>query len=233
MKKIYTTSYLSPCGEMLLGEFEGKLCLCEWLSGKSNESIHRRLCRLLNAQFVDAPAGRSMGSEFVDAPAGRSRSSEMTELAAAMNDRYSETDEVNHIGKGSEPASSSCCDVESGGYSGVIEKAALQLDEYFNGTRRSFDIPLLFVGTEFQKRVWNELLTIPYATPLSYGELARRIGMPSAVRAVANANGANAISIFVPCHRIIGTDRSLTGYGGGLPAKRHLLDVEGIAYREQ
>ncbi|WP_302027335.1 methylated-DNA--[protein]-cysteine S-methyltransferase, partial [uncultured Duncaniella sp.] len=95
------------------------------------------------------------------------------------------------------------------------------------------DIPLLFVGTEFQKRVWNELLTIPYATPLSYGELARRIGMPSAVRAVANANGANAISIFVPCHRIIGTDRSLTGYGGGLPAKRHLLDVEGIAYREQ
>ena len=151
MKKIYTMSYLSPCGEMLLGEFEGKLCLCEWLSGKSNESIHRRLCRLLNAQFVDAPAGRNM-------------SSEMTELAPAMSNRCSETDEVNHIGKGSEPASSGCCDVGSGGYSGVIEKAALQLDEYFDGTRRSFDIPLLFVGTEFQKRVWNEPVSYTHLT---------------------------------------------------------------------
>lgn len=102
------------------------------------------------------------------------------------------------------------------GTSDVIEKAILQLDEYFIGRRKMFDVPLLFVGTDFQKTVWNELLNIPFGTTVSYGEMARRIGMPKAVRAVANANGANAMSIFVPCHRVIGSNRSLTGYGGGL-----------------
>lgn len=113
------------------------------------------------------------------------------------------------------------------GSSDVIEKAVWQLDEYFVGKRRNFDVPLLFVGTDFQKTVWNELLTIPFGQTLSYGDLARRIGMPKAVRAVANANGANSISIFAPCHRVIGSDRSLTGYGGGLDAKRYLLALEG------
>lgn len=174
---IITRTYNSPCGEMLIGVYDGKLCLCEWLSGKSNDAIHRRICR---------------------------------ELKSAMVDDDGLTPE-----------------------SKVLDECSRQLDEYFRGERTDFSLPLLTVGTEFQKRVWSELMKVPYATPLSYGELAQRIGMPSAVRAVANANGANAISIFIPCHRIIGTDRSLTGYGGGLPAKRHLLDVERIAYREQ
>lgn len=116
------------------------------------------------------------------------------------------------------------------GTSDVIEKAILQLDEYFIGRRKMFDVPLLFVGTDFQKTVWNELLNIPFGTTVSYGEMARRIGMPKAVRAVANANGANAMSIFVPCHRVIGSNRSLTGYGGGLEAKRKMLELEGFYF---
>lgn len=112
------------------------------------------------------------------------------------------------------------------GTSAVIEKATEQLDEFFAGKRREFDIPLLFVGTDFQKTVWNELLKIPYGETISYGEMARRIGMPKAVRALANANGANSISIFAPCHRVIGSDHSLTGYGGGLDTKRRLLELE-------
>lgn len=117
------------------------------------------------------------------------------------------------------------------GTSDVIERAAAQLDEYFAGRRRAFDIPLLFVGTDFQKVVWNELLQIPFGQTMSYGEMARRIGMPKVVRAVANANGANAISIFAPCHRVIGSDRSLTGYGGGLDVKRKLLELEDVLLR--
>lgn len=112
------------------------------------------------------------------------------------------------------------------GTSEVIEEAARQLDEFFARKRREFNVPLLFVGTDFQKTVWNELLTIPFGKTISYGEMAQRIGMPSAVRAVANANGVNSMSIFAPCHRIIGSDRSLTGYGGGLPAKKFLLELE-------
>lgn len=114
------------------------------------------------------------------------------------------------------------------GTSEVIGKAERQLDEFFAGQRREFDMPLLFVGTDFQKTVWNELLKIPFGQTISYGEMARRIGMPKAVRAVANANGANSMSIFAPCHRVIGSDRSLTGYGGGLDAKRMLLELEGV-----
>lgn len=108
----------------------------------------------------------------------------------------------------------------------VIDRAIAELDEYFAGSRRQFDIPLLLVGTPFQKSVWTQLLSIPYATTISYAELARRIDRPTAVRAVANANGANALSIFVPCHRVIGADRALTGYAGGLPAKNYLLHLE-------
>lgn len=115
----------------------------------------------------------------------------------------------------------------SEGTSAVVECAAAQLDAFFAGERRLFDVPLLFVGTGFQKTVWDELLKIPFGHTVSYGEVAMRIGKPTAVRAVANANGANALSIFVPCHRVIGGDHSLTGYGGGLPAKRMLLALEG------
>lgn len=108
----------------------------------------------------------------------------------------------------------------------LLDAAALQLDEYFAGQRRRFDIPLLLIGTEFQKKVWQALLEIPYGATVSYSGLAVRIGLPHAVRAVANANGANAISIFAPCHRVIGSDNSLTGYAGGLHAKQYLLGLE-------
>lgn len=115
------------------------------------------------------------------------------------------------------------------GSSDVLDRAISELEEYFEGKRREFDIPLLFVGTDFQQKVWNKLLDIPYGATISYGEMARQIGMPKAVRALANANGANSISIFAPCHRVIGSDRSLTGYGGGLAAKEYLLNLENQA----
>lgn len=157
--------YLSPCGVLVLGSFDDKICLCDWEGGRHRQSTELRLKRLLNAEFQE-------------------------------------------------------------GISDVIEIAQKQLDEYFHRARRDFDLPLLFVGTDFQKQVWSELLNIPYGTTISYGEMARRLGMPKAVRALANANGANALSIIVPCHRVIGSDGSLTGYGGGLERKRFLLDLE-------
>lgn len=157
--------YFSPCGEIILGSFGGKLCLCDWADGCQRVSVDQRLQRILNADYVE-------------------------------------------------------------GSSDVLEMARHQLDEYFLRQHREFDIPLLFVGTDFQKIVWNELLKIPYGATVSYGELARRIGMPKSIRAVANANAVNAISIIAPCHRVIGSDGSLTGYGGGLERKRILLELE-------
>ena len=108
----------------------------------------------------------------------------------------------------------------------IIEETRRQLDEYFRHERQAFDIPLLTAGTEFQKSVWNSLMEIPYGQTITYGELATLLGKPAAVRAVANANGANAISIIIPCHRVIGSDNTLTGYGGGLEAKKFLLELE-------
>lgn len=159
--------YNSPCGELMLGSFGDKLCLCDWQVERHRNHVDNRLKRILNAEFEE-------------------------------------------------------------GVSPVIEKAVNQLDEYFAGKRTEFDVPLLFVGTDFQKKVWHDLLNIPYGKTVSYGEMARNIGMPKAVRAVANANGANVISIFAPCHRVIGSDRTLTGYGGGLSAKEYLLRIEGV-----
>jgi AraC family transcriptional regulator of adaptative response/methylated-DNA-[protein]-cysteine methyltransferase len=101
-----------------------------------------------------------------------------------------------------------------------------QLDEYFNGERKIFDIPLDLVGTEFQKKVWLSLLEIPYGGTTTYGKQAALLGCPSSVRAVANANGKNKISIILPCHRVIGADGSLTGYGGGMWRKKKLLEFE-------
>ncbi len=108
----------------------------------------------------------------------------------------------------------------------TVRDATQQLAEYFAGGRQDFDLPLAPHGTEFQRAVWQALGAIPYGTTCSYGDLARRLGKPAAVRAVGLANGANPISIIVPCHRVIGADGRLTGYGGGLPAKRILLDLE-------
>ena len=157
--------YESPCGLLMLGSFEDRLCLCNWQLEKQRGCVERRLKRLLQSEFED---GESL----------------------------------------------------------VIAETVRQLDEYFAGQRKVFDLPILLVGTEFQKSVWNELLKIPFGVTRSYGEVARQLEIPKAVRAVANANGANAISILAPCHRIIGSDHSLTGYGGGLVAKKMLLDLE-------
>lgn len=162
---IIISGYPAPCGELVLGSYGDRLCLCDWQTGRGSDSIRRRLRRLLKAGFVE-------------------------------------------------------------GRSPVVDHAVVRLDEYFAGRRQAFDVPLLFAGTEFQKRVWNALLAIPYGETVSYAEMARRIGMPKAVRAVANANGANAVSIFAPCHRVIGSDHTLTGYGGGLAAKAYLLRLE-------
>ena len=165
MNVITIQKFLSPCGVLILGSFDGRLCLCDWVGGMHRHSTELRLKRLLNAEFQE-------------------------------------------------------------GASDVIEIARRQLDEYFARERRVFDLPLLFAGSDFQKKVWGELLNIPYGTTISYGEMASRLGMSNAVRALANANGANALSVIVPCHRVIGSNGSLTGYGGGLEIKRFLLDLE-------
>ena len=108
----------------------------------------------------------------------------------------------------------------------VLEETKRQLDEYFAGKRKAFDIQICLVGTDFQHKVWNALRSIPYGSTKSYKDIAQCIGKPKAVRAVAGAIGANAISILIPCHRVIGSDHSLTGYAGGLEAKRRLLGME-------
>lgn len=107
-----------------------------------------------------------------------------------------------------------------------FDKLRQQLKEYFKGKRKEFDISLDLVGTDFQKKVWKSLMQIPYGSTISYGEQAKRIGKPKAVRAVANANAKNKISIILPCHRVIGANGKLTGYGGGLWRKEKLLELE-------
>ena len=108
----------------------------------------------------------------------------------------------------------------------AFEEVRAQLTDYFAGRRTSFNLPLQLDGTTFQREVWHGLLEIGYGETISYGELARRIGRPRAVRAVGLANGRNPIAVIVPCHRVIGADGTLTGYGGGLESKRLLLDLE-------
>lgn len=109
----------------------------------------------------------------------------------------------------------------------ILLETERQLNEYFSGKRKTFSIPLDFNGTDFQKGVWNALLTIPYGETRSYGEIAVQLGNPKAVRAVGAANGRNPISILAPCHRVIGSNGKLTGFAGGLEAKSLLLKLEG------
>lgn len=165
METIMIARYLSPVGEMTLGSYEDKLCVCDWVVERRRAAIDRRIRRHLNAAYEE-------------------------------------------------------------GSSDVIKQAKAQLDEYFAGRRTEFTIPVIFTGTEFQCRVWSELMRIPYGETISYGRLASRIDNPKAVRAAASATATNPISIFVPCHRVIGGDNRLTGYGGGLEAKRYLLALE-------
>lgn len=165
MNKINIHYYKSPVGEMILGAYEGKLCLADWRYRKKRTTIDSRVQKALKAEYVE----------------------ECTE---------------------------------------VIEESIKQFNEYFNHERKSFTIPLLMLGTEFQKSVWQGLIETPFGTTSSYLALAKRIGNEKAVRAVASANGANAISIMIPCHRIIGSNGDLVGYAGGLGVKKMLLDLE-------
>ena len=165
MNKISIQYYSTSFGELVLGSFDKKLCLCDWRYRKMRSAIDDRLQKQLMAVFVEAD-------------------------------------------------------------SSVLNETRQQLAEYFISQRKQFTIPLRMVGSDFQKSVWDELLNVGYGKTSSYLELAKRIGKSKAVRAVASANGANAISIIVPCHRIIGSTGDLVGYAGGLRTKKKLLELE-------
>ena len=125
-----------------------------------------------------------------------------------------------HFAAGASPAPGASAD------RAAFASVLAQLGEYFAGARRTFDVPLDLRGSEFQRAVWAAVLEIPYGETASYGEIARRVGRPGKARAVGRANGSNPIAVIVPCHRVIGADGTLTGYGGGLERKRLLLDLE-------
>lgn len=111
--------------------------------------------------------------------------------------------------------------------SSLLTKTKKQLTEYFDSKRTTFDIPICLAGSVFQQSVWNELLDIPYGKTTTYKKLSIKLGKEAAIRAIANANGANALSILVPCHRVIGTNGKMVGYAGGIPTKKKLLQLEG------
>ncbi len=141
--------------------------------------------------------------------------------------------EVNWIGA---PPSSAPQDEDSGPQQslGLMADLVTQLDEYFAGERKEFDLPLDLQGTEFQKEVWEGLVKIPYGETVSYSQQAEMLGRSGSERAVASANGKNPVAIVLPCHRVIGADGSLRGYNGGLAAKQALLDLEsGVALRKR
>ena len=140
----------------------------------------------------------------------------MTAGETGISGLYMDTDLEGHIGPGADWVEDAA----------RFEEARRQLDEYFAGHRTEFDLPLSPRGTAFQREVWAALQTIPYGEVRSYGQIAAQIGRPGASRAVGLANGRNPISVIVPCHRVIGASGALTGYGGGLPRKRLLLDLE-------
>jgi methylated-DNA-[protein]-cysteine S-methyltransferase len=127
---------------------------------------------------------------------------------------------------GRTPASADAAGAAEGADAAVLDEAVRQLSEYFGGQRQAFDLPLALEGTAFQRLVWDALLGIGYGQTVSYGQLADQIGQPTAARAVGLANGRNPVSIIVPCHRVVGADGSLTGYGGGLDNKQRLLELE-------
>ena len=157
--------YPSPAGQLILGSYQEKLCLCDWCDSFDMENRLKRIQKHLKCDFSQTQ-------------------------------------------------------------SEVLTKAMKQLDEYFLRQRTTFSVPLLSIGTDFQKQVWSKLADIPYGQTETYASLAIRVGNSKGVRAVASANGANLISIFLPCHRVIGSNRKLTGYSGGLDAKQILLELE-------
>jgi len=136
------------------------------------------------------------------------------------------------LGREALPAPAPGWTVPRAGLTAGLEDAIHQLEEYFAGTRRRFDLPLAPQGTPFEQSVWSALRAIPHGVTVSYGELARRLGRPGGARAVGGANGRNPLPIVIPCHRVIASDGTLGGYGGGLDIKRALLRLEGVAWAE-
>lgn len=172
----------------------------------------------------------------IDSPVGPieicSNGRALTEVRFLSEKRRRASSAVSARGSGGRtqsPRPASASRTESthlGGKTDLLQRAARQLEAYFQGRRKEFALPLDPEGTPFQKQVWEELQRIPFGETVSYKEIARRIGRPTATRAVGLANGRNPLAIVIPCHRVIGQDGSLTGYGGGLPIKRRLLDME-------
>jgi methylated-DNA-[protein]-cysteine S-methyltransferase len=164
----------------------------------------------MKSDKTDAPVSRTV----IDSPIGP-----LTLLASggALTGLYM---------NGREPGSADAAGEASDQDAKVFAEAERQLEEYFARRRQVFDLPLALAGTQFQRRVWEALLGIGYGETTTYGRLADQLGQPTAARAVGLANGRNPVSIIVPCHRVIGSDGSLTGYGGGMPNKQRLLDLE-------
>lgn len=162
---IYTAQYESPCGTLLIGDYEGKVCLCDWALPMRQILVLDRLSRFFGAICIDAKTP-------------------------------------------------------------LIERVIVQLDEFFKGERREFDLPVIMKGSDFQEKVWRGLQQISYGETISYLKFANLIGRPRSVRAVASACGANIMSIIFPCHRVVGGNGSLTGYAGGLNTKQFLLELE-------
>jgi len=165
MNQINIQYYKTKIGEIILGSFDGRLCLLDYRYRRMRATVDNRIKKGLGADFVE------------------------------KNDD-------------------------------VLSKARVQLDEYLNGDRTCFDIPVLMVGTDFQKSVWEALMEIHYGKTASYLDIAKFINKEKAVRAVASANGANSMSLIIPCHRIIGSNGELVGYGGGVAVKKRLLKLE-------
>ncbi|MBA4154764.1 methylated-DNA--[protein]-cysteine S-methyltransferase [Flavobacterium sp.] len=163
--QLKTTLYKSPVGELILGDFNNQLCLCDWRYRKMRQEVDTRILKGLNAEFIEQPTA-------------------------------------------------------------LLAETQKQLAAYFNKKLTVFDLPLLFVGTDFQQSVWKALQQIEYGKTMTYLGLSKQLNNPKAIRAVASANGANAISIIVPCHRIIGSNQELVGYAGGLSSKKRLLELE-------
>lgn len=168
MQQINIQYLKTAYGELIIGGFDGKLCLCDWRHRRMREAIDKRIKNRLAATYVQA------------------------------------VDEVS-------------------------DRAITQLQEYFAGNRQVFDLSLQLSGTEFQIKVWQHLLKVTYGMTASYAQLSKKMNNSQAVRAVAAANGANAISIIIPCHRIIGSNGKLIGYAGGLDTKQKLLQLEGCS----
>ncbi len=163
---IHIAYYKTKIGELIIGAYDGKICLLDYRYRRMRTTVDNRLKKALNCDFEEKEEA-------------------------------------------------------------ILEEAKRQIDEYLLGERKTFDLPLLLLGSDFQQEVWEELMKVPYGTTASYLDLAKKMGKPKAVRAVAGANGANAIALIVPCHRIIASDGSLGGYGGGLAVKKRLLKLEG------